>query len=248
VLLLPHGYEGQGPEHSSARLERFLQLAAEDNMRVANCTTPAQYFHLLRRQAHLEELRPLIIMTPKSLLRHPRAVSTPDELTDGSSSWSSMTPPPGSGPTACGASSSAPARSTTTWWADEARKESEDVAVVRVEQLYPFPEDRLAALEKSYPNAEELVWVQEEPANMGAWTYMRPWLQHLAGKDRTVGYVGRPERASPAEGYKKAHDEQQARIVREAFAVAERASIPRSSVTMKESSSSGPGRRAPSES
>jgi 2-oxoglutarate dehydrogenase E1 component len=241
VLLLPHGYEGQGPEHSSARLERFLQLAAEDNMRVANCTTPGQYFHLLRRQAHLEELRPLVVMTPKSLLRHPRAVSSPAELTDGR--FQLVLDDTEAMERADGVRRIVLCSGKVYYdlIGGDAREESTDVAVVRVEQLYPFPEDMLRSLIERYPNAQELVWVQEEPANMGAWTYVRPWLQHLAGEDRSVGYVGRPERASPAEGYKKAHDEQQARIVREAFAAAERATIPRSSVTMKESSSRAPG-------
>jgi 2-oxoglutarate dehydrogenase E1 component len=241
VLLLPHGYEGQGPEHSSARMERFLQLAAEDNIRVANCSTPAQYFHMLRRQALLEELRPLVLFTPKSLLRHPRAVSTVAELTEGRFQLIIDD--------ALARDRARQVRrvvlcSGKVYYdlvGSEQRESAEDVAVVRVEQLYPFPEEMLQSLLAGYPEARELVWVQEEPANMGAWTYIRPWLQHLTREDQTVGYVGRPERASPAEGYKKAHEEQQGRIVREALQAEELARIPRASVTMKESSSTSPG-------
>ncbi|MGK7312450.1 MAG: 2-oxoglutarate dehydrogenase E1 component [Candidatus Longimicrobiales bacterium M2_2A_002] len=216
VLLLPHGYEGQGPEHSSARLERFLQLAAEDNIRVANCTTPGQYFHLLRRQARLDELRPLIVFTPKSLLRHPKAVSATADLTDGGLRLV-LDDPRGADRAddvarvvLCSGKVFYDLLTSDKW------DEADDVAVVRVEQLYPFPENALADVLDRYGSAKELVWVQEEPSNMGAWTYMRPWLDRLAD-GREVGYVGRPERASPAEGYKKAHDDQQARIVREAF-------------------------------
>ncbi len=241
VLLLPHGYEGQGPEHSSARLERFLQLAAEDNMRVANCSTPAQYFHMLRRQALLEELRPLIIMTPKSLLRHPRATSTVEDLTDGGFRLALDDVEARERAQSVRRVVLCSGKVYYDLVGSEARESSDDVAVIRVEQLYPFPEDGLRAILDGYPEARELVWAQEEPANMGAWTYVRPWLQHIATDGQTVGYVGRPERASPAEGYKKAHDAQQARIVREAFLVEEPARIPRASVTMKESSSTAPG-------
>jgi 2-oxoglutarate dehydrogenase E1 component len=217
VLLLPHGYEGQGPEHSSARLERFLQLAAEDNIRVANCSTPAQYFHLLRRQAKLDELRPLIVLTPKSLLRHPRAVSPSDDLTD---AGFRLVMDDDEARARAGSVRRIVVCSGKLYYdltGSEARESAEAVAVVRVEQLYPFPEEALRSVIEGYPGAEELVWVQEEPANMGAWSYIRPWLERLAGDTLAVGYVGRPERASPAEGYKKSHDDQQARIVREAF-------------------------------
>ncbi len=218
VLLLPHGYEGQGPEHSSARMERFLQLAAEDNIRVANCTTPAQYFHLLRRQARLSELRPLVVFTPKSLLRHPRAVSSPDELSQGRFNLVLDDTEAREREADIRRIVLCSGKVFYDLTGSEQRKESGDVAVVRVEQLYPCPEDALVEILDSYPNARELVWTQEEPANMGAWTYMRPWLQRLAGDRFDVAYAGRPARASPAEGYKKAHDAQQSRIVREAFA------------------------------
>lgn len=219
VLLLPHGYEGQGPEHSSARLERFLQLAAEDNVRIANCTTAAQYFHLLRRQAALRTLdpRPLIVMTPKSLLRHPKAMSPVRELAEGAFH------PVLDDPTA------ADRRSDVTRLIFCSGKVYVDlvtsplfsaarhVAIVRVEELYPFPEEELAAVIARYPNARDVVWLQEEPKNMGAWTFVQPRLQPLLG-DRTLRYIGRPERASPAEGLAEMHEQEQARIVAEAFA------------------------------
>ncbi|MDX1673590.1 MAG: 2-oxoglutarate dehydrogenase E1 component [Longimicrobiales bacterium] len=232
VLLLPHGYEGQGPEHSSGRLERFLQLAAEDNIRVANCTTPAQYFHLLRRQARLDELRPLIVFTPKSLLRHPKAVSSAAELTGGG--FRLVLDDPRGTERAEGVKRVVLCTGKVYYdlLTSDEWDEADDVAVLRVEQLYPFAEEALQEVLDGYPNAEELIWVQEEPANMGAWTYMRPWLERIAG-DRDVGYVGRPERASPAEGYKKAHDDQQARIVREAFR--SDVELPQASVTARES-------------
>ena len=232
VLLLPHGYEGQGPEHSSARIERFLQLAAEDNIRVANCTTPAQYFHLLRRQARLDELRPLVIFTPKSLLRHPKAVSGRADLTDGAFRLVLDDPRRADGADGVRRVVLCSGKVFYDLMASDQWDDADDVAVVRLEQLYPFPADRLAEVLAGYPDARELVWVQEEPANMGPWVYMRPWLQRLAG-GRNVGYVGRPERASPAEGYKRAHDSQQARIVREAFGAD--VAMPEASVTVKES-------------
>jgi 2-oxoglutarate dehydrogenase E1 component len=241
VLLLPHGYEGQGPEHSSARLERFLQLAAEDNIRVANCTTPAQYFHLLRRQARLDELRPLVVMTPKSLLRHPRATSTLPDLTDRGFQLV-MDDPDIADPDAVTRVVLCAGKVYYDLTGGDEREASKNVAVVRVEQLYPLPDEVLRETLERYPNRREVVWVQEEPANMGAWRYIRPWLEELAGPDTRVGYIGRPERASPAEGYKKAHDEQQARIVADAFRAGERASLPRTSTTIKESSSAAPRR------
>jgi 2-oxoglutarate dehydrogenase E1 component len=211
VLLLPHGYEGQGPEHSSGRVERFLQLAAEDNMRVANCTTPAQYFHLLRRQALLEARRPLIVMTPKSLLRHPKATSRLGELANGSFQ-----------PVLVDAQNDGDVRRvvfcTGKVYYDllaglEQENSSGKIAIVRVEELYPLPEQQLRAAIDRFGKAEEFVWVQEEPQNMGAWTYMQPRLRALLGAHADLAYVGRPERASPAEGYASDHEVEQARIV-----------------------------------
>ncbi len=217
VLLLPHGHEGQGPEHSSARLERFLQLAAEDNIRVANCTTPAQYFHLLRRQALLDELRPLVVFTPKSLLRHPKATSRLDELSD-ESFYLVLDDAETADRT--GEVTRIVVCSGKVYFdllGSELRAEAADTALVRIEQLYPFPEEELAAILGGYPAATDLIWVQEEPQNMGAWRYIEPWLRRAAGDRLQVGYVGRPERASPAEGYARAHKDQQQRIVNDAF-------------------------------
>ena len=217
TLLLPHGYEGQGPEHSSARLERFLQLAAEGNIRVANPTTPAQYFHLLRRQARRTRQRPLVVMTPKSLLRLLQAASRLEDLSQGR--WNPIL--------------------DDAWAADHAdqitrvvvctgkvyydlQAEAEKLtasrpAIVRLEQLYSFPWVEARAMLARYPRMEELVWVQEEPRNMGAWTYLMPKLLELAPDGVAVGFVGRPERASPAEGYPAAHAAEQGRIVQEAL-------------------------------
>jgi 2-oxoglutarate dehydrogenase E1 component len=219
VLLLPHGYEGQGPEHSSARLERFLQLAANRNIRVANCTTSAQYFHLLRRQAKLlkADPRPLIVMTPKSLLRHPLAGSSLEDLSSGR--FQPVIDDPN-------VSSDARARVSRVVlcsgkvYVDLAtspmRADADGVAVVRIEELYPFPAEELRAVLEGYPDLSELIWLQEEPRNMGAWRYIQPLLQELVG-ELPVRYIGRPERASPAEGSADAHAVEQARIVEEAL-------------------------------
>jgi 2-oxoglutarate dehydrogenase E1 component len=217
TLLLPHGYEGQGPEHSSARLERFLQLAAEDNIRVANCTTPGQYFHLLRRQARLEEIRPLVVFTPKSLLRHPRAVSRLPDLAQGTFRMVLDDERTEERSDSIRRIVLCSGKVYYDLVAADDYEEAETVAVVRLEQLYPFPEEELMAVLDRYPSADELVWVQEEPRNMGAWTYMHPRLAALTEDRLTLGYAGRPERASPAEGYKWAHDAQQARIVHQAL-------------------------------
>ena len=216
TLLLPHGYEGQGPEHSSARLERFLQLAAENNLRVANCTTPAQYFHLLRRQARRDRLRPLVVMTPKSLLRLPAAASHLADLTDA-----------GFQPVIDDASAEQRADAVTRVvlcsgkvyydLLTAAEKLDAPPAIVRVEQLYTFPAEDLKAVLDRYPAAKELVWTQEEPRNMGAWRYAEPHLRGQLRDGQTLSYVGRPDRASPAEGYPAAHAAEQARIVGEAL-------------------------------
>ncbi len=213
TLLLPHGYEGQGPEHSSARLERFLQLAAENNLRVANCSTPAQYFHLLRRQARNERLRPLIVMTPKSLLRLPAAASRLEDLAEGGF----QTVIDDAAARARAAEVTRVVLCSGKVYYDllaEAEKLGEDrPAIVRIEQLYSFPEQDLRAVLDGYPGLTELVWTQEEPKNMGAWTYIAPRLGALLGEGVELEYVGRPERASPAEGYPAAHAAEQTRIV-----------------------------------
>ncbi|HEU4698374.1 MAG TPA: multifunctional oxoglutarate decarboxylase/oxoglutarate dehydrogenase thiamine pyrophosphate-binding subunit/dihydrolipoyllysine-residue succinyltransferase subunit [Gemmatimonadales bacterium] len=218
TLLLPHGFEGQGPEHSSARLERFLQLAAEDNLRVANCTTPAQYFHLLRRQAKDRRQRPLVVMTPKSLLRLPQAASRLEELAEGA--FHPVLDDAAAAPRA-GRVARIVLCSGKVYYdlLAEAEKMGDDrPALVRVEQLYPFPGEALQAVFAKYPEAREIVWAQEEPRNMGAWTYMEPRLREILPEGATLEYVGRPERASPAEGYLSAHLAEQHRIVATALA------------------------------
>jgi 2-oxoglutarate dehydrogenase E1 component len=219
VLLLPHGYEGQGPEHSSARLERFLQLAAQGNVRVANCTTSAQYYHLLRRQAGLRgrEARPLVVMSPKSLLRHPLAASRLEDLATGRFQ-----------PVIGDADAANRAEEITRLLlcsgklymdlvAGEYRQNAPNVALARIEELYPFPADDLRAQYEQYPSLQEIVWVQEEPKNMGAWTFVMPRLRELVGDKLLIRYEGRPYRASPAEGYGDKHTAEQTRIVRTAW-------------------------------
>ena len=194
VLLLPHAHEGQGPDHASARPERFLQLAADINMRVANCTTAAQYFHLLRRQAALliVDPLPLIVLTPKSLLRHPLVASTPRELAEGR--FRMVIPDAGRGrrgPPTSAACSSARGKVYIDLVAAEQRAARPDVAICRLEQLYPVPMRDLRAMLDTYPNADEIVWVQEEPENMGAWDFIRPHLIEVAG-----GRAGPPRGAA----------------------------------------------------
>jgi 2-oxoglutarate dehydrogenase E1 component len=210
VMLLPHGYEGQGPEHSSARLERFLQLAAESNIRVANCTTPAQYFHLLRCQAKMEARRPLIVMTPKSLLRHPKATSSVADLTDGA--FRPVLDDAHADPAAVQRVVLCSGKVYYDLLAAREQAGGAHVALVRLEMLYPWPEEELRDVLQKY-NGAEVIWVQEEPHNMGAWFYVEPRLRQLGAEAR---YVGRPERASPAEGYAEMHENEQRRIVTEA--------------------------------
>ncbi len=211
VLLLPHGYEGQGPEHSSARLERFLQLCADGNMRVAYPSTPAQYFHILRRQALTAPKRPLVLMQPKSLLRMPEAASKLSDLTE--SRFRTVIDDP----------IASEARESVTRlvfctgkiYYDLVAQRKPHVALVRVEELYPWPHEEVARIVDLYPDATEVVWAQEEPKNMGAWTYVSPRLRVSTGNAMIVRYVGRLERASPAEGYTSAHKTEQDRIVAE---------------------------------
>jgi 2-oxoglutarate dehydrogenase E1 component len=211
VLLLPHGYEGQGPEHSSARLERFLQGCAEGNVRVAFPSTPAQYFHALRRQAKLDPRRPLVLMQPKSLLRLPQAASRLTDLSAGR--FQSVIDDPVASQqreeivrvVLC----------TGKIYYDLLVKERPQIAVVRVEELYPWPHDDVARVVDAYPALMEVVWAQEEPKNMGAWSYAAPRLRASVGTSMPVRYIGRPERASPAEGFLTAHQIEQSRIVAE---------------------------------
>jgi 2-oxoglutarate dehydrogenase E1 component len=203
TLLLPHAYEGSGPEHSSARLERFLQLAAEGNIRVANPTTPAQYFHLLRRQARIAKQRPLVIMTPKSLLRLPQATSRLEELTEGR--FEPVLAEPGIDPEPVTRLILCSGKVFYELAGHQERAENPRVAIGRVELLYPFPQAEILELAARYPNLQEVVWVQEEPRNMGARAHMSPRLMQILPQHLNFGYIGRPERASPGEGYPIAH-------------------------------------------
>lgn len=217
TMFLPHGYEGQGPEHSSARLERFLQLCAERNMQVCVPSTPAQMFHMLRRQ-QLRSLRaPLVVMTPKSLLRHPLSVSTLEDLTDGRFQ------------NIIDEIDDLPAKSVKRlvfcsgkvyYDLYKARQEREitDVAIIRIEQLYPFPEDEFAQILKTYPQAKDIVWCQEEPENQGAWYQIKHRLhQPLDDNKHTLLYASRPGAASTATGYMSLHVRQQEHLVEEAL-------------------------------
>ncbi len=212
TLLLPHGYEGSGPEHSSARLERFLRSAAEGNIRVASPTTPAQYFHLLRRQARIAKQRPLVVMTPKSLLRLAQAASSVEDMAEGTRFRPVLAEP--------GVQDEQVTRlvlCTGKIYYDlvghPERATHTGLAVARVELLYPFPESQILELMGSYPNLREVLWVQEEPRNMGGRAHMFPRLMQIMPEEMHFGYVGRPERASPGEGYPAAHIDEQNRIV-----------------------------------
>jgi 2-oxoglutarate dehydrogenase E1 component len=218
VMLLPHGYEGQGPEHSSARLERYLQLCAENNMQVCYPTTPAQYFHLLRRQVKQEIVRPLVVMTPKSLLRLPAASSMIDELTTG-----------GFRPviddariTDRNAVKRVVICSGKVYYdLDAARGEENvgDVALIRLEQFYPFPKSGLASIVASYPNATSFVWTQEEPQNMGAWTFVEHRIGEVLPDGSQVRYVGRAASASPATGSYTIHNLEQEKLVSDSLRI-----------------------------
>ena len=218
TLLLPHGYEGNGPEHSSARLERFLQQAAQDNIRVVNCTTAAQFFHLLRRQALDATARPLVVMTPKGLLRLRQATSTLEDLTQ--LSFQPVLDDAGADHHTESRLVLCSGKVCYDILGHELRALSPTVAVARIEQLYPFPLEAVAALVASYPELREIAWVQEEPQNMGAWRSLRHRLEEAAGHAPhavSVQYVGRTWRASPSEGYPGLHHHEQDRIVREAL-------------------------------
>jgi 2-oxoglutarate dehydrogenase E1 component len=219
VLLLPHAHEGAGPEHSSARPERFLQLAADINMRVANCTTSAQFFHLLRRQASLLLLDPLplIVLTPKSLLRHPMVASTPRELAEGRFEWliddgsAQQRAPEIRRVVMC------TGKIAVDLTGSDKRPAASHVALCRMEQLYPINPRALAAMIGGYPAAEEVVWVQEEPENMGYWDFVRPSLERAAA-GRPVRLIARPRSASPAEGSSARHMRHQQLLIEAALA------------------------------
>ncbi|MFX3618212.1 MAG: 2-oxoglutarate dehydrogenase E1 component [Sporolactobacillus sp.] len=220
VLLLPHGYEGMGPEHSSARLERFLQLSAENNWVVANLTTPAQYFHILRRQAAIlntDVVRPLVIMTPKSLLRHPMAVSSPADLSAGHFESVLEGSAPGSDPekverlVLC----SGKIGVDLSVEMESAKANLEWLKVLRVEELYPFPATVLTAYMKKYLQLKEIVWLQEEPKNMGAWNYIESRLRTILPVNTVLRYIGRPPRSSTASGEPVLHKQEQKRMIQE---------------------------------
>jgi 2-oxoglutarate dehydrogenase E1 component len=218
TLLLPHAYEGSGPEHSSARLERFLQLAAEGNIRIAYPSTPAQYFHLLRRQAKIAKQRPLVVMTPKSLLRLPQATNRIEHLAD------TQFYPVLAEPRVDVEQVTRLILCTGKVYYDlvgsDMRADNPGVAIGRIELLYPFPQEQILELVNSYPNLEEVVWLQEEPRNMGARAHMSPRLMQILPRNLKFGYIGRPERASTAEGYPAAHAIEQRRIVSTALDLA----------------------------
>ena len=217
TLLLPHGYEGSGPEHSSGRIERFLQACAEGNMRVANTTTPAQYFHLLRRQALVSKARPLVLMTPKSLLRLPAATSSLEDLYGGGFQRVLDDPAAPEDRTKVTKLVLCSGKVYYDIAANDDRDKQEHIAVARVEMLYPFPEEELRGLMDSYPNLERVVWVQEEPRNMGPRAYMRRRMAAILPEHLHYFYVGRQLRAAQSEGYAAAHRKEQARIVRVAL-------------------------------
>ncbi|WP_370156753.1 2-oxoglutarate dehydrogenase E1 component [Ferrovibrio sp.] len=222
TVLLPHGYEGQGPEHSSARLERYLQLCAEDNMQVANCTTPANYFHILRRQMHRKFRKPLILMTPKSLLRHKLAVSKLVEMGPGSSFhrvlWDDAQPADDAKIKRVILCSG---KVYYDLFEERNKREMKDTVILRLEQLYPFPHKALMAELNRYKNAKTVVWCQEEPRNMGAWSFVEPFIEQVLGesalKPARPVYAGRVEAASPATGLMSKHNQQQAKLVDDAL-------------------------------
>jgi multifunctional 2-oxoglutarate metabolism enzyme len=221
TLLLPHGYEGAGPEHSSAREERFLTLAAEGNIRCANVSTPAQYFHLLRRQALIATERPLIVFTPKSLLRNQRSFSMLRELAEGNLRHVIDDPTGAERREKVTRLLLCAGRIFYDLTGHERYAGNEQVAVARVEVLYPFPREEIVELISSYPNLKEISWVQEEPRNMGARRFMftRNREREMVPPGVKLDYVGRPYRASPGEGYPAAHRIEQERILREALTV-----------------------------
>jgi 2-oxoglutarate decarboxylase len=216
VLLLPHGYEGQGPEHSSARLERFLQLCAEDNLQVCNVSTPAQYFHVLRRQMHDNKRKPLVIMTPKSLLRHPLAVSAAKEFSEGQ--FSEVLD---ENNVSNSSSSQKIILCSGKVYYDAVQfcqtKKINDVPIIRIEQFYPYPQSQLKGIFQKYSSAHDVVWLQEEPQNMGAWNFLQPRLCEDILPEQKLHYAGRPASASTATGSLKRHNEEQEKLLTEAF-------------------------------
>jgi 2-oxoglutarate dehydrogenase E1 component len=213
TLLLPHGYEGSGPEHSSARIERFLALGAEGNIRIANPTTAAQYFHLLRRQALIKKPRPLVVFTPKGLLRLDRAAANAKQLTDQHFHFILDDPRAAERSEKVERLVLCTGKVYFDLDASERRESAQNVAIARVELLFPFAKEQLTELIASYPNLKEVTWVQEEPRNMGCWKVMSRRLPDILPEGVELGFIGRPTRASPGEGYSVAHAREQERIV-----------------------------------
>ncbi|SDX51939.1 2-oxoglutarate dehydrogenase E1 component [Paenibacillus sp. CF384] len=222
IMLLPHGYEGQGPEHSSAKLERFLLLAAEDNLTIVNLTSASQYFHLLRRQAAIintDEARPLIVMSPKSLIRNPSVASDPAEFSHGSFKLVLEQPGLGKQPAQverlifCTGKVAIDLEAALELKDGQAADTWNWVHIVRVEQLYPFPKTDIEQIINRYPNVKEVLWVQEEPQNMGAWNYVEPRIRARVTPKTTIRYIGRPKRSSPASGFQYVHNMEQQRII-----------------------------------
>ena len=247
VMLLPHGYEGQGPEHSSARLERYLQLCAEDNMQVCYCTTPANYFHVLRRQMHRDFRKPLVLMTPKSLLRHKLAVSKLEEMGEGTTFhrvlWDEGDPGPDSKIRQVVLCSG---KVYYDLQEERDKRGIKDVYILRLEQLYPYPQKALENELNRFPNAQ-IVWCQEEPKNMGSWTYIHePLVEHLVDMGRSdtrVRYTGRSAAASPATGLAKRHVAEQAALVDDALTIIK--PVARRGTAKKATPRSAPTRKAP---
>jgi 2-oxoglutarate dehydrogenase E1 component len=221
VLLLPHGYEGQGPEHSSARLERFLQLSAQNNMSIVNLTTPSQIFHALRRQVKRDFRKPLVVMSPKSLLRHPRATNMISEIANGS--FQEVLPD-----TLIADNSKVEkvvlVSGKLYYELLEQREKLKDTktALIRLEQIAPFPDWKLKPILETYKNAKKIIWAQEEPQNMGAFSYVYFKISELLtqlNSKVTFGYVGRPDRASPATGSIYRHKVEQAEIIEKVFTI-----------------------------
>jgi 2-oxoglutarate dehydrogenase E1 component len=220
TLLLPHGYEGQGPEHSSARLERFLQLCAEQNIQVCTPTTPAQIYHLIRRQALRPTRKPLVVMSPKSLLRHKRAISTLEELSEGRFETvladTDVNAEEVTRLVLCGGK---------VYYDLLEKRESDGItntALVRIEQLYPFPEQRLQEIIAPYSNLKHVAWCQEEPQNQGAWYCSQHHMRHVIHQHNAqlyLQYAGRESAAAPAAGSMALHVEQQQRLINDAFGI-----------------------------
>ena len=216
VMTLPHGYEGQGPEHSSARLERFLQLCAEDNMQVVNLTTPAQYFHILRKQAKQEKKKPLIIMSPKSLLRHPLATSATEDLTDGKYQ-PLITDQEVEDKKKVKRVIFCSGKVYYDLYKQREDNEQDNIALIRLEQFYPFPNKDVNDVLSEYSHVEDVVWCQEEPKNMGAWTFVSNRIMEQLQDKQKLSYVGRQASASPAAGQMKIHKAEQERLVNKAL-------------------------------